>query len=242
MNFNRKTYIIYQILMALLAVISIVLIVLDYAHRIDITESPYIWYDNGILIIFAIDYFVRLTLAKDKKKFFKENIFDFLSIIPVNNLFYIFRATRITRVLRLLKLLRILRLVGLTGRLRKFVKSNGLVYYLYISVAVLLIASSLYCISEKVSFGTALWWSITTATTVGYGDISPQTDIGKLAAVILMLLGIGFIGMLTSSITNFFAEDDDDSTQQTLEELKQENERLEKKLDEIETLLKSKND
>lgn len=111
-----------------------------------------------------------------------------------------------------------------------------------ISVAVLLIASSLYCISEKVSFGTALWWSITTATTVGYGDISPQTDIGKLAAVILMLLGIGFIGMLTSSITNFFAEDDDDSTQQTLEELKQENERLEKKLDEIETLLKSKND
>lgn len=226
--------------MALLAVVSIALIILDYAHRINITTAPYSWYDNGILVIFTIDYFVRLTLAKDKKKFFKENIFDLLSIIPVNNLFYIFRATRITRVFRLLKLLRILRLVGLTGRLRKFVKSNGLVYYLYISIAVLLIASSLYCISEKVTFGTALWWSITTATTVGYGDISPQTDLGKFAAVILMLLGIGFIGMLTSSITNFFAEDNDNSTQQTLEELIKENKRLEEKIDKIEKLFTSK--
>ena len=226
--------------MALLAVVSIALIILDYAHRINITTAPYSWYDNGILVIFTIDYFVRLTLAKDKKKFFKENIFDLLSIIPVNNLFYIFRATRITRVFRLLKLLRILRLVGLTGRLRKFVKSNGLVYYLYISIAVLLIASSLYCISEKVTFGTALWWSITTATTVGCGDISPQTDLGKFAAVILMLLGIGFIGMLTSSITNFFAEDNDNSTQQTLEELIKENKRLEEKIDKIEKLFTSK--
>ena len=233
---------VYEMIMAVLAVISIALIVLDYAHRINITAAPYLWYDNGILAMFTIDYFVRLALAKDKKKFFKENIFDLLSIIPVNNLFYIFRAARITRVFRLLKLLRILRLVGLTGRLRKFLKSNVFVYYLYISLAVLLIASSLYCISEKVTFGTALWWSITTATTVGYGDISPQTDLGKLAAVILMFLGIGFIGMLTSSITNFFAEDNDDSTQQTLKELKEENKRLEEKLDKIEKLLMNKHD
>lgn len=224
--------------MALLAIISIVLIVLDYAHEINIISPPYSIIDNSILIIFAIDYFVRLFYAKDKKRFFKENIFDLLSIIPVNNLFYVFRMARIGRAFRLLKLLRIFRLVGLTGRLHKFLKTNGLIYYLYISLTVILIASSLYCISEKVSFSTALWWSITTATTVGYGDVSPTTGLGKTAAILLMFLGIGFIGMLTSSLTNFFDTSTDNDLEKELAELKQQNKELEDHLSRLEKLVK----
>lgn len=224
--------------MALLAVISIILIVLDYAHEINIISPPYSIVDNSILIIFAVDYFVRLFYARDKKKFFKENIFDLLSIIPVNNLFYIFRVARVGRAFSLLKLLRIFRLVGLTGRLHKFLKTNGLVYYLYISLTVILIASSLYCISEKVSFGTALWWSITTATTVGYGDVSPTTGLGKAAAILLMFLGIGFIGMLTSSLTNFFDTSTDNDLEKELAELKQQNKDLEDHLSRLEKLVK----
>ncbi|MCC4491522.1 ion transporter [Limosilactobacillus reuteri] len=224
--------------MALLAIISIVLIVLDYAHEINIISPPYSIIDNSILIIFAVDYFVRLFYAKDKKRFFKENIFDLLSIIPVNNLFYVFRMARIGRAFRLLKLLRIFRLVGLTGRLHKFLKTNGLIYYLYISLTVILIASSLYCISEKVSFSTALWWSITTATTVGYGDVSPTTGLGKAAAVLLMFLGIGFIGMLTSSLTNFFDTSTDNDLEKELAELKQQNQELEDHLSRLEKLVK----
>lgn len=224
--------------MALLAIISIVLIVLDYAHEINIISPPYSIIDNSILIIFAIDYFVRLFYAKDKKRFFKENIFDLLSIIPVNNLFYVFRMARIGRAFRLLKLLRIFRLVGLTGRLHKFLKTNGLIYYLYISLTVILVASSLYCISEKVSFSTALWWSITTATTVGYGDVSPTTGLGKAAAVLLMFLGIGFIGMLTSSLTNFFDTSTDNDLEKELAELKQQNQELEEHLSRLEKLVK----
>ena len=224
--------------MALLAIIPIVLIVLDYAHEINIISPPYSIIDNSILIIFAVDYFVRLFYAKDKKRFFKENIFDLLSIIPVNNLFYVFRMARIGRAFRLLKLLRIFRLVGLTGRLHKFLKTNGLIYYLYISLTVILIASSLYCISEKVSFGTALWWSITTATTVGYGDVSPTTGLGKTAAILLMFLGIGFIGMLTSSLTNFFDTSTDNDLEKELAELKQQNKELEDHLSRLEKLVK----
>lgn len=237
MKRNLKT-IIYDIFMALLAIISIVLIVLDYAHEINIISPPYSIIDNSILIIFAVDYFVRLFYAKDKKRFFKENIFDLLSIIPVNNLFYVFRMARIGRAFRLLKLLRIFRLVGLTGRLHKFLKTNGLIYYLYISLTVILIASSLYCISEKVSFSTALWWSITTATTVGYGDVSPTTGLGKAAAVLLMFLGIGFIGMLTSSLTNFFDTSTDNDLEKELAELKQQNKKLEDHLSRLEKLVK----
>lgn len=236
---NKKLNISYQILMAILAIFSIVLIVADYANQINITQSPYNVIDNSILIIFAIDYFTRLVIAKDKKEFFKDNIFDLLSIIPANNLFYFFRITRLGRLLRLLKLLRVLRLVGLVGRLEQFLKINGFIYYLYVSIAIILVTSSMFCISEKVSFSTALWWSITTSTTVGYGDVSPATAIGKIAAVIDMLVGIGLIGVLTSSITNIFSKNNSNNRESEIEELKKQNQELMKKLNEIEKFIKN---
>ena len=222
--------------MSVLAIISIILIVMDYARKIDIVNYPYNYIDNGILIIFAIDYFCRLIIAKDKKKFFRNNIFDLLSIIPASGVFAVFRINRVGRLFRVFKLLRIFRLVGLVGRLESFLKINGLIYYLYISLAVLIITASLFCISEKVSFETALWWSITTATTVGYGDVSPATGVGKIAAIVDMLIGIGLIGMLTSSITGFFTKPSNDE----LEQLKKQNEYLEHKLNEIEDLIRER--
>ena len=179
MKSKKYVYIGYELAMAFLSIISIVLIVLDYAKGIDITVYPYNLLDNSILSIFTLDYFIRLIISKNKRTFFINNIWDLLSIIPVNQIFYFFRATRVFRILRLLKLLRLVRLVGLTGRLRKFINTNGLIYYIYISIVVLIIGASMYSISEKVDFVTALWWSITTATTVGYGDISPTTTIGN---------------------------------------------------------------
>ena len=66
--------------MSVLAIISVVLIIMDYAHRIDITNTPFSYWDNGILLIFAIDYFTRLFLAKNKWNFIKNNVFDLLSM------------------------------------------------------------------------------------------------------------------------------------------------------------------
>ena len=56
-------------------------------------------------------------------------------------------------------------------------------------------------------YADGLWWSIVTATTVGYGDLSPNTQIGRLVAIMLMLIGIGIVGMLTGSITTYFFRD-----------------------------------
>src|SRR5438034_185185 len=50
----------------------------------------------------------------------------------------------------------------------------------------------------------ALWWAIVTTTTVGYGDVSPVTPEGRLIAVGLMIVGIGFIGIFTATVTSFF--------------------------------------
>ncbi|KZU52326.1 ion transporter [Lactiplantibacillus plantarum] len=65
-----------------------------------------------------------------------------------------------------------------------------------------------------------MWWAIVTSTTVGYGDISPHTLVGKFAAVLLMLIGVGFIGILTSTITSYFAQEDTSNFDKLYAEIK----------------------
>ncbi|XEO93223.1 ion transporter [Latilactobacillus sakei] len=223
----------YTVTIAILAIISIVFVLLDYSNVIDLTATPYLAIDNTILTIFTIDYFVRLWLAADKRRFFKTNIFDLLAIIPLSTLFSFFRLGRLFRIAGLMKVFRFTRLVGLTGKLqrhsKKFLKQNGLLYLTYISAAVLIIASVLYALAEKATLADSFWWAIATATTVGYGDISPHTLIGRIAAIMLMSVGIGFIGTLTSSITSYFTQDTDDKLDEILKKLdhlEQENETL----------------
>ena len=90
------------------------------------------------------------------------------------------------------------------NRTKKFLKTNGLIYTLIFTITILIISSFFISYLEKMRFIDALWWSFVTALTVGYGDISPQTGLGRLIASILMLVGIGTIGMLTGTIATYF--------------------------------------
>ena len=175
----------YESSMAIMALISIILIILDYGSVINIDRGYPALLNNVLLGIFTIDYFSRLYLAKDKKRFFKENIFDLLSIIPASASFNLFRVARLGR---LVMVFRLVRLVGLTGKLNRLLKINGLVYIIYTSLAILIISAAMYSVSEHVSYGRSLWWAIATATTIGYGDISPHTVLGKFAAILLMII------------------------------------------------------
>ena len=208
---------IYEACMVILAIISILLIILDYGSIINLNKGYPELLNNAILIVFTIDYFVRFYLAKDKKTFFKNNIFDLISIIPVSTTLGIFRMARVARFV---SVLRIVRLIGLTGKLNRLLQTSGLIYVMYTSLCILVVSASMYSISEHATFGHSLWWAIATATTIGYGDISPHTFIGKLAAILLMFIGIGFVGVLTSSITNFFIQDHtSDRMQEVLDKL-----------------------
>lgn len=60
--------------------------------------------------------------------------------------------------------------------------------------------------SEFSTFGVSLWWAVQTVTTVGYGDVVPTSDLGRVIGIIVMLLGIGFVTVITASITAIFVE------------------------------------
>lgn len=203
----------YESAMALLALIAVSISFMDLTGRISITSSSLFYaIDLTILGVFALDYIVRIIHAKDKKKFFLNNIFDLLAIIPFSSLFRAFRLARLLRFTRFIRLLRMASILVLFRRLLSradgFIKTNGLIYVLYITFVTMILGSiGIYYfeLGKTVdSFGDALWWSFVTSTTVGYGDISPITAPGRIIAAILMLTGIGFIGMLTGTIATFF--------------------------------------
>lgn len=198
---------IYKWGMAGLSIISIVLIVLDYAAliKLDNPTSKWFWINNIILFIFAADYFIRLHKADNKKEFFKNNIFELLSILPISIVFDWTKLVSIDFQIPI-KLLRLVRLAGLVGRLRKTLHTHGLLYVIYFAITFLLLGSVVISLTEHVSLDDAFWWAISTASTVGYGDIAdkalvPHSIVGKTVALIMMLLGIGIIGVLTSSLT-----------------------------------------
>lgn len=202
---------IYKWTMAILAVIEIALIITDFAAIIDINikTSRWFWLNNTILVIFAIDYFYRLYLAEDKKKFIKTHIYDLLAIIPVGAATNWMQLAKMGDIALYFRLLRLIRLAGLMGKLHEIIHTNGILYMLYFSIAFLMLGSVAISITEHVSLDQAFWWAITTASTVGYGDIStdtisPKSLIGKLVILAMILIGVGVVGMVTSSITTYF--------------------------------------
>ena len=218
----------YDTTIILLALISVILVLLGFAEMVDLDNPPYNIIDLLLWGVFVVDYGWRFFLSKEKWRFIIENIFDLLAILPLNAIFTVFRLGRIFRLARLTKLLkltRLLRIVGLTGKLEKKVskllRTNGLLYILYLNFFIVLLGSSILSVIEEKSLSDSLWWSLVTVTTVGYGDIIPTSIFGKWLAVLLMLVGIGTIGMLTSALTNFFIKDNPDE-QMKLDKLQDE--------------------
>lgn len=191
--------------------------------------------------IFVIDYLVRLLRTPNRKWFLVDNILDLVGIIPMHPVFALFR---LSRLMRIIKVHHIIWHLGISGKwsrsFHRFLYDTGFIYLITISVVIICVSAWLYSIVEHQSLSQAMWWAVTTATTVGYGDDFPKTAMGKVIATALMFGGIGFIGLLTSQITEFFTDratvtDSNEPTMQDLSKqistLTKEVRRLQRKVD-----------
>jgi voltage-gated potassium channel len=164
-------------------------------------EAHIIWAINwAIWGLFFLDYFVRLYLATNRWRWFVRHLLDFAIV-----------------TLPLLRPLRLLRLLVLIEVLQKAVGDafRGKIVVYTLSGVVLLIYTASLAVFEKErylpgatinSFGKALWWSVTTVTTVGYGDVYPVTNTGRVIAALLMIGGISLVGVVTASLASWIIQ------------------------------------
>lgn len=165
--------------------------------------------DTAVCGLLLIDFAIRFKAAPSKFAFMKWGWIDLIASIPAIDLFRFGRILRIVRVLRILIAVRSLR--RLMTILWHSKTSAGLTGVLVITFLVISFGSTGVLIAEKNAPGSnihtaedALWWSITTTTTVGYGDRYPVTTNGRIIATFLMVTGIGLFGTLSGVAAGIF--------------------------------------
>lgn len=165
--------------------------------------------------IFAVDYAANLWLARERRRWFLWNLHELLVVaLPF------FRPLRLLRLVTLLSVLH--RTIGetLRGRVVTYVAGSAALLVFVGALAVLDVEQSAPD-AKILTFGDALWWAITTITTVGYGDMYPVTPLGRLVASALMMSGIAVLGVVTASIASWLVQRVEESTEAAAESVEE---------------------
>lgn len=175
-----------------------------------------------VVILFTVEYVVSWWLSSDRWRFpFRfMNLIDLAAILPfylsLGTGFAVLRSLRLLRMFRLFKLARYSQAVKLLGDAFRRVGPELMMTGIVAIIAIVLSASALYFAEHDkqpenyTSIPETLWWAVTTLTTVGYGDVYPQTVMGRIVAAFIMICGIGMVavpsGLLASSMTDILHE------------------------------------
>ncbi|GAA5125540.1 ion transporter [Luteolibacter yonseiensis] len=205
---------IFQIFMVVLSVYVLCTLFVESMFTISVEMDGLLdQIDSIICLIFLGDFFHRFYRAPSKTRFLRWGWIDFISSIPT---FHLFRGGNAFRIIRIVRILRTFR----SGKilLNYLLKNRSRNTFVTVAAfsCMLAMAGSM-CIlkleegnpnSNIKSPSDALWWSIVTITTVGYGDRYPVSDEGRIVAAVLMIAGVGLFGTFTGFIASMFVEPD----------------------------------
>lgn len=198
---DKVWHLIYDIVMSTLAVVEAVLILVDCTQGLGGFVK---WLYIGIYLLFVADLAVRIGRAEDNRKFFKQNFWDIVAVLPLHGVLPLWGG-KLDTVMSVINLVRIIAFLSRPLRkAQRFYNTNGFKYVVFATFMTIITGGVLIHYAEGMDFDDGIWWAFVTATTVGYGDISPNTFYGRMIAMVLMLVGIGLIGSLTSTLTSFF--------------------------------------
>ncbi len=204
----------YDITLLFCIVASVIIVTLESVSSLHFDNWLFAleWF---FTIIFTLDYIARLYVVPHKRKYIFSffGIVDLLSILPTYlGIFFIgaqsLMVIRSIRLLRIFRIFKLTRYVGEGQNLRRALKSSQhkiIVFLVTIMTSVIITGTLMYMIEGPEhgfsSIPQSIYWAIVTMTTVGYGDIAPQTPLGQTLASLIMILGYGIIAVPTGIVS-----------------------------------------
>lgn len=206
----------FDIALVIAILLSIFVVVLDSVTSINSQHNSMMnrleW---GITLLFTLEYVGRLACVRHPIRYATSffGIIDLLTILPSYFSLFVPEAAALLDI-RILRLLRIFRIFKLTLYINEYTMLGGalrasgrkiLVFLSVVLMAVLILGTVMYVVEGPkhgyTSIPVAMYWAVVTMTTVGYGDITPQTGLGKAIASFIMLLGWGILAVPTGIVT-----------------------------------------
>lgn len=206
----------FDVLLIVSIVLSVLIVMLDSVDSINTSHGGLLYLGEWVFTaLFTIEYLLRLYSIGRPLSYMTSffGVIDLLAILPTYLSIFVPGTQYLTviRILRVLRIFRVLKLVQYLGEARLLIQAlrasqrKIAVFLFTVLVLVVIFGSLMYLIEDPSSGFTSIprsiYWSIVTLTTVGYGDISPQTDLGQTIAAIIMIIGYGIIAVPTGIVT-----------------------------------------
>ena len=212
---------VFDIVLIFSIVVSSAAIILDSVETINEAYGQFLYrLQMFFLFFFTVEYILRILIAPKKQNYIFSfyGLVDFFAIapifislfIPVGGFFPIIRSLRLLRLFSVFKMGRYIDESGALLRALRASRAKITVFLVTILFIIIIVGTLMFTIEGPengfVNIPESMYWTVVTVSTVGYGDISPQTQLGKILASGLMLMGYGIIavptGIITSEISN----------------------------------------
>lgn len=202
----------FDVLLIISIFASVLAVMLDSVPGIaEHYQAPLFIAEWSFTVLFTIEYILRLICVRKPLLYARSfyGIVDLLSILPTYLALFLvdakyFLVIRILRVLRIFRIFKLASYVGEASMMMKALRNSHtkISVFLYTVVLLVVIFGSLIYVIEGAENGftsipTSIYWAIVTLTTVGYGDISPQSTLGQFLASCIMIMGYGLIAVPT---------------------------------------------
>jgi voltage-gated potassium channel len=202
----------FDIVLIISIICSVIAVMLGSVVHIQLKFGEILFYVEWFFtLLFTLEYTLRLISVRSPLLYVRSffGIVDFLSIIPTY-LVFLFPSIKYMLVIRILRLLRIFRILKLSaymgeaqilmGALNK--SWRKILVFLYTILTLVVIFGALMYVVEGSEAGftsipKSVYWAVVTLTTVGYGDIAPQSPLGQVIAAFIMIMGYGIIAVPT---------------------------------------------
>ncbi|MBV7314692.1 ion transporter [Shewanella sp. NIFS-20-20] len=215
----------FELAMMVLSLVSVILVLsITFAPLAQQTHDLLLMIDTGICFIFLANFFFGLVKARNKRFYLRHHWIDFLASIP---------TIEALRMMRLFQVLRVIRLIRTTRHilvpLLKQKRQTTLASLMLAMLTILTLSSLLILVMESGEPGAniitaqdALWWSLVTVSTVGYGDFYPVTSGGHVIGAIVIICGVSFFGVISGYMASVFVSSNDSDKEDFQQDIRQE--------------------